>query len=66
MDSLNRKLLENFQINSSALNTMKSRGNLMAPMPGQAMPNSPGTVTTYNLFKNKNFDMFRNLWAKNW
>ena len=35
----------------SALNTMKSRGNLMAPMPGQVMPNSPGTVvTTLNLF----------------
>ena len=25
---------------------MKSRGNLMAPMPGQVMPNSPGTVVT--------------------
>ena len=23
---------------------MKSRGNLMAPMPGQVMPNSPGTA----------------------
>lgn len=36
----------------SALNTMKSHGNLMAPMPGQVMPNSPGTVvTTLNLFR---------------
>lgn len=34
-----------YKINS-ALNTMKSRGNLMAPMPGQVMPNSPGTVVT--------------------
>ena len=25
---------------------MKSRGNLMAPMPGQVMPNSPGTAVT--------------------
>ena len=55
-------LCERLQIKSSALNTMKSRGNLMAPMPGQAMPNTPGTVTTNSYFSS----MLRTLWTKSW
>lgn len=44
------KIIKVFEFSNnklSALNTMKSRGNLMAPgpMPGQAMPNSPGIVS---------------------
>ena len=42
----------------SALNTMKSRGNLIAPMPGQVMPNSPGTVEqTLSIFYIMNHSM---------